>query len=450
MSARPAGRARGGRWRGLRITDRRHAAPVPGAGAPVDRPSWSCWPWPPRPARTVALTAPALLVDLGLRRAAGDHRGAAAGARPSSGRCPRTAPRPDRRRGGRRAGRRADAVPGRFTGIVLDAAGGDPLWERSAGTRARARLDRRSCSPRRPRCSPSTRRSSFVTRVVAGPDPGTVVLVGGGDPTLTALPAGKGQRLPGRRRGWPSSPSRCKQAVPAADHQGDGRHQPLHRADAWPPGWDAADIAGGYITPIEPLMLDGGRIDADAAGRRRGCRTRRSTAGRAFAGMLGVDPDSGGRRHRPAGRRGARRGVLGAGRPSWSSTLLRSSDNVLAEVLAREVALARGGEPSLRRGAPSRSLAALEQAGHRHAPAPRCVDGSGLSTRGPGAGPAARRRCSPRRPRRRRARATRELLRPLVTGLPVAGGDGTLDDRFAPDAARRRPAAAWSGPRPAR
>src|SRR5439155_1032565 len=29
------------------------------------------------------------------------------------------------------------------------------------------------------------------------------------------------------------------------------------------PGWDPADIAGGYLTPIEPLIMDGGRSKPD-------------------------------------------------------------------------------------------------------------------------------------------------------------------------------------------
>ena len=112
-------------------------------------------------------------------------------------------------------------------------------------------------------------------------------------------------------------------------------------------------------------------------------------------------------------------------------TLLQKSDNVLAEVLARETAIARGGEPSFD-GAVEATMAALTQAGIPTAGA-AMVDGSGLSTQdrvpaqllaalvaaaaAPAQGP-----------------ADTEFLRPVLTGLPVAGGDGTLEDRFAPGA----------------
>jgi serine-type D-Ala-D-Ala carboxypeptidase/endopeptidase (penicillin-binding protein 4) len=108
---------------------------------------------------------------------------------------------------------------------------------------------------------------------------------------------------------------------------------------------------------------------------------------------------------------------------------VRTSDNVLAEVLAREVAIARKGEPSFTGGA-DQSLAALSEAGFDTA-GTRMVDGSGLSTddRVPAAllGRMLATAAAP-------APVDREsgLLRPIVTGLPVAGGDGTLDDRFDP------------------
>jgi D-alanyl-D-alanine carboxypeptidase/D-alanyl-D-alanine-endopeptidase (penicillin-binding protein 4) len=95
------------------------------------------------------------------------------------------------------------------------------------------------------------------------------------------------------------------------------------------------------------------------------------------------------------------------------------------------VALARGGEPSFT-GAAEQVLSALEQAGLDRSGA-EMHDGSGLSTSdevparllGSVLAAAAAPAHGPR---------TSERLRPLVTGLPVAGGDGTLDDRFGPDA----------------
>jgi D-alanyl-D-alanine carboxypeptidase/D-alanyl-D-alanine-endopeptidase (penicillin-binding protein 4) len=99
-------------------------------------------------------------------------------------------------------------------------------------------------------------------------------------------------------------------------------------------------------------------------------------------------------------------------------------------VLAREVAIARQAEPSYAGGAQS-VLAALRQAGIDTSGA-ETVDGSGLSTRNqvparllgeilaaaasPAKGP-----------------LDTQFLRPVLTGLPVAGGVGTLDDRYARD-----------------
>jgi D-alanyl-D-alanine carboxypeptidase/D-alanyl-D-alanine-endopeptidase (penicillin-binding protein 4) len=321
-------------------------------------------------------------------------------------------------------GKPADAVPGTFTGVVLDPASNQVLWQRTPGnplvpgstakliTTAAALLT----------LNPT---SSLVTKVVAGGEPGAVVLVGGGDPTLTALPPGKAGVYP--------DPTRLTELAAQVKKATGGRVTKVmidttrYRGPGLAPGWDEGDIAGGNITPITPLMLDGGRIDPT---QQDGARVPdpAQQAGLAFAKLLGVGRGAvvPGTAPPNAEELGS---VTSAPIAELVETLLQKSDNVLAEVLARETAIARGGEPSFA-GAVEATMAALTQAGIPTAGA-AMVDGSGLSTQdrvpaqllaalvaaaaAPAQGP-----------------ADTEFLRPVLTGLPVAGGDGTLEDRFAP------------------
>jgi D-alanyl-D-alanine carboxypeptidase/D-alanyl-D-alanine-endopeptidase (penicillin-binding protein 4) len=189
-------------------------------------------------------------------------------------------------------------------------------------------------------------------------------------------------------------------------------------------GWEESDIAGGNVTPIEPLILDGGRTKPDELDPPR-TASPALDAGKALAQRLGADPASVATGTAPTGA-----AVLGeVASPPVSDLVenaLRISDNVLAESLARQVALAKGADPSFT-GAARAVRDTLSSAGF-DVTGVTMADGSGLSTddlvparllgqimavaSGPVSDPRAAR------------------LRPLLSGLPVAGGDGTLNDRF--------------------
>jgi D-alanyl-D-alanine carboxypeptidase/D-alanyl-D-alanine-endopeptidase (penicillin-binding protein 4) len=314
---------------------------------------------------------------------------------------------------------------GEFTGIVTDPATDAALWERDSGTALvpGSTVKLLTAAAALLTLDPTDR---LVTRVVAGPQPGTVVLVGGGDPTLTALPADKRGVYPDPAR-LTALADAVRQASPVpvtrvlvdtSRYTGRGLH----------PSWDPADVAGGFVTPIEPLMLDGGRVDPTLQDGPRVTEPALA-AGRALARLLDADPD---RVAEVTATPGAK--VLGAVTSTTVADLvehaIRTSDNVLAEVLAREVAVGRKGEPSFA-GAAGETLAALAQAGFDVTGA-RMVDGSGLSTddRVPARllGAVLAAAASP-------AEGPQDVqfLRPIVSGLPVAGGDGTLDDRFRAD-----------------
>jgi D-alanyl-D-alanine carboxypeptidase/D-alanyl-D-alanine-endopeptidase (penicillin-binding protein 4) len=314
-------------------------------------------------------------------------------------------------------------MPGKFAGVVIDPATNSELWghtpERALVPASTGKLITTAAALLA--LNPTDR---LITRVVRGPDPGTVVLVGGGDPTLTALPNAE-ESL------YPDAPS-LGELADAVRKKAPG---PIRRvlvdtsrytADGLAPGWSPGDVAAGFITPIEPVMLDGGRIDPKLPDGPR-VSDPALTAGRALADALGADVVERG----TAGPDATGIAAVGSAPVSeLAEHALRSSDNVLAEVLAREVAIARQAEPSFA-GAAGATLAALRQAGIDTSGA-EMLDGSGLSTRNqvparllgeilaaaasPAKGP-----------------LDTQFLRPIVTGLPVAGGVGTLDDRYARD-----------------
>jgi D-alanyl-D-alanine carboxypeptidase/D-alanyl-D-alanine-endopeptidase (penicillin-binding protein 4) len=312
---------------------------------------------------------------------------------------------------------------GEFTGSVTDPATGTLLWSRTAGTPLvpGSTVKLLTSAATLLTLDPTER---LFTRVVAGPDPGTVVLVGGGDPTLTALPAGKVGVYPD-----PARLTALADAVRKATPTPVRRvlvDTSRYRGPTMQPTWDPVDVDGGFVTPIEPLMLDGGRKDpAEPDGAR--VFDPALTAGRALAGLLGADVGS-------VAEGTAAPGATELGKVASAPVsdlvehTIRTSDNVLAEMLAREVAIERKAEPSFE-GAAAQTLLALSQAGFDTAGA-ELVDGSGLSTadRVPAQllGAVLAEAAAPAQG----ARDT-QFLRPIVTGLPVAGGDGTLADRFA-------------------
>ncbi|WP_232661556.1 D-alanyl-D-alanine carboxypeptidase/D-alanyl-D-alanine endopeptidase [Pseudonocardia sp. TRM90224] len=316
----------------------------------------------------------------------------------------------------------AEAMPGRFTGVVMDPASGATLWEHDAqrqltpGSTGKVVTAAAALLTLNPT-------ETFVTRVLAGPDDGTVVLVGGGDPTLTAQPENKKTFYP--------DPARLTKLAEEVKKAAKG---PIERllvdtsrftGPEMAEGWLTADIAAGYVTPMEALMLDGGRIDPTQGDTPRVAKPA-EVASQAFAKLLGVTDISEGAATPDARELGS---VSSAPFADLVEHALRSSDNILAESLAREVAVERGGEASFA-GAAAQSLAALAQAGFDPSGA-EMHDGSGLSTLDKipakllGALVAAA--AAPQKEHET------QFLRPLLTGLPVAGGDGTLDARFGRD-----------------
>ncbi len=269
----------------------------------------------------------------------------------------------------------------------------------------------------------------ITTRVVAGSQnpQGPVVLVGAGDPTLSAAPPGVDTWYRGAPRISDLVEQVRRSGVTPTAVQVDTS---AFSGPTLAPGWDPSDVDNGDIAPIESAMIDAGRIQPTTVNSRRS-RTPALDAGRELAKALGLDPGAVTIATAPSGARQLAV-VQSAPLVLRLSEMMDHSDNVLAECIAREVAGAIN-RPRSFAGAVDAVTNRLSTA-HIDTAGAALQDSSGLSvddrltaktldgTVQAAAGP------------------DQPSLRALLDLLPIAGGSGTLADRFLDPATNQGPA----------
>jgi serine-type D-Ala-D-Ala carboxypeptidase/endopeptidase (penicillin-binding protein 4) len=270
--------------------------------------------------------------------------------------------------------------------------------------------------------------ATFTTKVVAGPTPSSIVLVGGGDPTLAAgHPPASNYPQPATLASLAAQTARALRAR-GVHVVRLGYDTSLFSGPGLAPGWPSNYVTTGNVTPIQSLEVDQGRLTAsgtpqdanDPDNYRARTFTPAADAAHAFASFLSGDGIT---VRGTVGQATARRGaatVAAVSSPPLAEIvawMLTQSNNVIAENLARQVAIATG-RPASFSGAAAAETAVLRKLGIRGGI--KLVDGSGLSPQD---------RITPDvliQLLRLASSASQPSLRPVITGLPVAGFSGTL------------------------
>ena len=259
-------------------------------------------------------------------------------------------------------------------------------------------------------------RQRFSTTTVldrSGLDGTRLVLVGGGDPYLMATPGDRGFAAPADLQ------TLAERTAEQLDRQGVtqvqlGYDATLFTGPASNPTWEPGYASQNVVSPIAALWVDRGRVD------KRRVEDPPLAAAQIFAAQLGqlgltvtgVEPVEAPASATPVAE------VEGPTVAQAVERMELMSDNGAAEVLARHVAIATGGEASFD-GATSAVVAALAAAG---------VETDGLVLRD-GSGLSRQNRIGPST--LTSVLATADDVTPgLVADLPVAGFSGTLAERF--------------------
>lgn len=304
---------------------------------------------------------------------------------------------------------------GVLSGMISDSLTGEVLWSRNP-TRPRIPASNDKVLSAAAFLEAMPHDARLTTTVVAGSN-GQVILKGAGDPTLTAQPADADT--------FYSEPARIadlaeqiKQAgIPVTSVAVD---LSAFSGPTMDRTWDRRDIQGGDIAPIESLMVDGARLEPLDEYSPRSA-TPGIMAGEALAAALGVDAPVT-EASAPAGDRVVAK-VESAPLVTRVNDMLRYSDNVLAETLSVELAVHRGRPATLAAGVDAveevlsttfpdqwtgTTLADASGISYANRTTPALLDAVMTAASGP----------------------SHPKLRPMLDGLPIAAGTGTLADRF--------------------
>jgi serine-type D-Ala-D-Ala carboxypeptidase/endopeptidase (penicillin-binding protein 4) len=258
----------------------------------------------------------------------------------------------------------------------------------------------------------------FTTRVVEGAAAGQIVLVGGGDPMLTASPDWvDGTQL--ATLAELTAAALAEAGTTAVDLAVDDS---LFSGPAVSTDWRSNYVSSGVVGPVSALALDGGRI---TPGLRQRADDPAIAAATTFADQLAA--------HGIVVRSGAVRADAPPGAAEVAAVqsvplarivehVLLVSDNDGAEVLARQVAWG-SGRPASFNAAGRAVVEALEEIGVDMSGS-TVLDGSGLARGNAVSAEAIVATLAAA------ARPDNPDLRAVLTGLPVARFTGTLGDRF--------------------
>jgi D-alanyl-D-alanine carboxypeptidase/D-alanyl-D-alanine-endopeptidase (penicillin-binding protein 4) len=306
----------------------------------------------------------------------------------------------------------------KINAVVVDVKTGRPLFERRGDQPATPASTTKLATTVATLATvgPSHR---ITTKVVRGTG-GGIVLVGGGDPTLTALPARAGEGHPP----YASLVDLAKQTAAALKASGVSRVRVDYDASAYQgsrtaAGWKPNYLPEGELAPVTALTVDEGRVSPADPSKRARVADPPAAAAAEFARLLakdGVAAKAGRRTIAP--KNAARLGAVQS--PPVSALiehLLTVSDNDVAEAMARQVAIKLGRPPTFAAAAQAveQTLAKLGVT-----QGVSVNDGSGLSPRN---------RITPLALARIIALAADPAhpeLRSVITGLPIAGFSGTL------------------------
>jgi len=273
-----------------------------------------------------------------------------------------------------------------------------------------------------------------TTSVYEGSTPGTIVLVGRGDATLSALPAGQESFYPGA----PKLQTLAEATI--ANYRAKYPDTPITRivldatwwnpSDRWNETWDRGELNRGTISQVTALQVDGDRNNPREATSARS-NDPIGRAGSAFiAALRNADPDGETLAEDVTTVEGSAVGnvtlaeVRSQPIREWIKQMLLTNDNTLAEMLARIVSSESdaGGTAASLQQAIAGSLMTFDVP----IEGVTVVDGSGLS-------PA---NAVP-------TRVMTDLMRKILIGndgldvvrgaMPVAGTSGMLVDRFTGD-----------------
>jgi D-alanyl-D-alanine carboxypeptidase/D-alanyl-D-alanine-endopeptidase (penicillin-binding protein 4) len=269
--------------------------------------------------------------------------------------------------------------------------------------------------------------AQFTTKVVSGSGR-SIVLVGGGDPTLTAGTApSSGYPQPASLQALAATTAKALKAAHRTQVELE-YDTSLYTGPGLAPGWPESYVTTGDVTSITSLEVDQGRLTTsgtpedtnDPTNYRPRSSDPAADAAESFGSFLTADGISvTGQPSTGAAPRGA--ATLGSvSSPALSAIveqMLLESNNVIAENLARHVAIATG-HPASFAGAATAETAVLSRLGVTRGI--QLVDGSGLSPEDK-ITPAALVQLLTLA-----ASAQHPGLRAAITGLPVAGFAGTL------------------------